>query len=140
MIYTGKATVAGFAGTVSWSGAGTFYKNTGELTTERKQDILFDDNNEPKGTITPSHGLQRFKFQFHIATASTATAATALAEPTHPATVTLSGFTLAGVNHARWLVVPGSWRLAFSKDGIATYDLEIICSTDSGVNLATTIS
>lgn len=140
MIYTGKATVAGFAGTVSWSGAGTFYKNTGELSTERKHDILTDDAGEPQGTITPSHGLQKFKFQFHVQTASTATAATALAEPTHPAVVTLSSFTLAGVNHARWLVVPGSWRLAFTKDGIATYDLEIECSTNAAVNLAATIS
>src|SRR4051812_21303765 len=93
---TGKATIFGFPGSVSWSGIGVLYKESGDFSSDFKLDRLMDDDNEPQGLIA-SGEMYKASLQFTpVSSGSTlAGARTSLAPPGKLAAVTLSGFDLA---------------------------------------------
>jgi hypothetical protein len=127
-VLTGRATIFGFIGDIAFTGAGTFVKNSGEVTDEFGLTELTDDLNDPI-TLVASGQKKKFKFQFTpIAASGTntlANAAGSLAAPAMLAAVTLTNFKAAAVNAATWVYV-GGWKLAFEKGGLATYELEIM--------------
>jgi hypothetical protein len=124
---TGRATIWGFAGGVSWTGIGTLYKESGEFESEFKLDELRDDDNEPQGFIA-SGELYIARLVFTPVAASgtntLANAALSLEPPAKLARVTLTSFAWAAANSATW-VYAGGWKLAFKKDGLASYELMI---------------
>jgi len=146
-IYTGKATVRGFEGTISGTGvpgAASLKQVSGSLKSDRPFDWLRDNLNQVVGGVA-ADGLYLFDVTWEVLAAASATVTTALAEPTPFAQVTLSGFRASGVagatlNHARWVVVPNTWEEAFSRDGNGTYKFQIACSTNAAVDLTSAAS
>jgi hypothetical protein len=122
---TGRATIFGFPGSVSWTGIGTLYKESGDFSSEFKVDRLMDEDNEPQGLIA-SGEMYKATLQFTpVSNGSTlAGARLSLEPPAKLARVTLTGFDWSGANSAQW-VYTGGWKIAFKKDGIATYSLNI---------------
>jgi hypothetical protein len=145
LIATGKATIAGFPSTVSpagFTGVASFYAKSGSVTTQRKSDVITDGEGNPQGCLS-SGGLRVMSMQFTpIATASNGNALVAAAaeEPTPLARVTVASSKVTSLNHARWVIVPGTWKLDFVNDGLATYSVDIQCAADSTVDLSATVS
>ncbi|HWN09769.1 MAG TPA: hypothetical protein VNO50_10960 [Pyrinomonadaceae bacterium] len=143
---SGIATIFGFPGYSvnatdwTWTGIGTLFPQNFEFRDDFKLDILSDQDNEPQ-TVIASGQLYIAKLNFTPrAAAGTNTIANAklsLAPPTPIARVTLANFMWAGANSATWFYA-GGWRIAFTKDGIATYELEIRKSPNRDLTAAVT--
>jgi hypothetical protein len=122
---TGRATIFGFAGTISWSGIGTLYKESGDFASEFKLDRLMDEDNEPQGFIGSGEMYKAGLLFTPVSSGSTIAAAKlSLEPPAKLARVTLTSFAWATANSATWVYV-GGWKIAFKKDGLATYALNI---------------
>lgn len=144
---SGRATIFGFKGGVSWTGIGTLFKENGEVVDTFEDIRLKDDFGKTKGKISNDR-IFKFKFLFRpVAASGTNTVANArlsLEPPALNAAVTLGGggndFDWSIANNAasgglKWSYA-GGWKLAFTNNGIATYEMEIEASADSTVNLA----
>lgn len=136
------AVIFGLAGSISASGIGSFFQESGDFTHDFKVDEVHDGDNEVKSLIA-SGGMYTGNLLFtpraNANANNIANAAASLEPPAKLAAVTLSGFKLASANHGRW-VYTGGWKVAFKKDGVATYALKIQCSEDANVNLAAAVS
>lgn len=138
---TGIATIFGFSGTVTptgVAGVASFYKKSGDFSTEYKRDVISNDQNDPKGLVY-SGGLVKGSLSWTPAGANNAAVAAACEEPAIGSAVTLASFKIASLNHARW-VYDGNWKVAFVNDGIATYSFDIVCAKDSATDLSATVS
>ncbi len=132
--------IFGFAGGVAFTGAGTFIKQSGEITHQYQLDEIVDDDNE---IVTLIHSKEKYEFTFLFTpraatgTNTLANAAASLEPPAKGAAVTLSTFKLASANAADW-VYCGDWKLAFDQKGIATYSLKIMRSPNNNLSTAVT--
>lgn len=131
--YTGVAVIQNFAGTLSFVGGGTFIKDSGDYEIKIQVDEITDDDNE---VVTLLHSNEKHEFTFLFtpraavgAPTSLASAKLALAPPALGLAITLTGFPVpAGgdfINSANWVYV-GGFKLAFKKNGVATYSLKIM--------------
>ncbi len=143
MNQTGRATIAGFAGTVSYTGSATLFKKSGNFKVTTKLTELRDEQDILRGHVgpTPEH---EFSMTFTPVAASgtntLANAKTSLAAgPATQAAVTLADFDDSTLNHARWVYM-GDWAVTYDSAGLASCSLTIKCSADSSINLSTPIS
>jgi hypothetical protein len=128
---TGRATIFGFIGDVSFSGIGTLFKESGEFEDDFVLDEVTDDLNDPT-TLIGSKRVYNAKLMFTPMAASggsggtntLASAASSLAAPAMLAPVTLTNFKWCTANSANWVYV-GGWKIAFKKNGVATYEMNI---------------
>jgi hypothetical protein len=125
-IQTGKAVIFGFKGTVSGAGVGgaaSFLNESGDISNDVKIDEIRNEDNELVGLI---HSGQVFdaSLTFTPAAGSISGVNALMTAPTLGGKVTLSGFQAAAMNQTDWVYV-GGWKMAFKKDGIATYELKI---------------
>jgi hypothetical protein len=139
---TGRATISGFTGGVSFTGIGTLFNESYDVAANSTVTELRDGLNKLQG-LQFNEGELTMQLNFTpVASSGTNTIADAkasLAAPANGAIVTLSDFDLASLNHARWAYM-GDWKIAGKKDGLATYALSIKCSQDASTNIATEIS
>lgn len=132
---TGVAVIFGFPGGVSWTGIGTLFNESGDFEHNYQLDQVADEDNEVR-TLIHSGETYDATLQFTPRAASGSntitSAAASLAPPAKGATVTLGAavgggavdFKLAIANSTQWVYV-GGWRVAFRKNGVATYELKI---------------
>jgi len=142
--YTGVAVIFGFPGSVSFTGAGTFIKESGDFEQDIQVDEITDDDNE---LVTLTHSKESFigtllftpRAATGVASTSLASAKLSLAPPAPGSQVTLSGFSEPAVPGARkinasdWVFV-GGWKLAFKKNGVATYAMKIRRSPNNDIS------
>lgn len=143
MNQTGRATIAGFAGSVSYTGSATLFKRSGNFKVNTKMTELRDDQDILRGHVAPT-AEHEFSLTFTpVAASGTNTIANAQASleagPATMAAVTLADFDDSNVNHARWVYM-GDWSVTYDATGIASCSMTIKCSADSGIDLATAIS
>lgn len=140
--YTGVAVIQNFPGTVSFSGAGTFIKDSGDLEINIQVDEITDDDNELVALLHSNEKVtMNLLFTPRAATGgsaqSLASAKASLAPPAPGAVVTLTGFAAPSgsdfINTANWVYV-GGFRLAFRKNGVATYALKIMRSRNNDIS------
>jgi hypothetical protein len=142
--YTGVAVIQNFAGNVSFVGAGTFIKDSGDLEQDIQVDELTDDDNE---LVSLLHSKESFIFTFLFTprasigglSNSLASAKASLAPPTIGAQVTLTSFPAPSgggdfINRADWVYV-GGFKLAFRKNGVATYAMKIRRSPNNDISV-----
>lgn len=135
---TGVAVIFGFPGGVAFTGAGTFFNESGEFSHQVQLDEIRDEDNEVRTFIHSGElyeGRLLFTPRAAAGTNTLANAATSLAPPAKGAQVTLSSFKLAIANAADWVYV-GGWRVAFRKNGVATYELFIKKSPNNDLSAA----
>lgn len=125
-VQTGKAVIFGFKGTVSGAGVGgaaSFLNESGDISNDVKIDEIRNEDNELVGLI---HSGQVFdaSLTFTPAGGSISGVTANMTAPTLGGKVTLSGFQAVAMNQTDWVYV-GGWKMAFKKDGIATYELKI---------------
>jgi len=139
---TGRATISGFAGGVAFTGSGTLFNESYDVGASVPTTELRDGLNKLVG-LQFAEGELTMQLNFTpVAASGTNTIANAklsLVAPANGAIVTLSGFDLDGLNHARWVYM-GDWKIAGKKDGLSTYSMSIKCSQDASTNIATAIS
>lgn len=136
--YTGVAVIFGFPGTVAFTGSGTFIKESGDLEHDVQIDEITDDDNE---LVTLLHSKESYIFTLLFtpraasgSSTSRASAKASLAPPAKGAQVTLSGFDSGTlVNTSDWVYV-GGWKLAFKKNGVASYSLKIRRSPNNDIS------
>lgn len=141
---SGRATIFGFSGFdgtgISYTGIGNLFPQNFDINDEFKLDELRDQDNEVQSFIA-SGRIYVAKLNFvPVADSGTNTIVNArlsLEPPAPLARVTLTNFPWAGANSATW-VYSGGWRLAFTKDGVATYELEIRKSPDRDLSVPIT--
>ena len=141
---TGKATVFGFpgftGGDISWTGIGTLFPQNFDFNDEFELTELRDQDNEVQ-TYIASGRIYMAKLNFApVAASGTNTldnAKLSLPPPAMLARVTLANFPWAAANTATW-VYTGGWRLAFTKNGVATYEMEIRMSPDRDLSVPIT--
>lgn len=130
---SGRATIFGFAGTVAWTGIATFntggYMNeSGEFSDDFKLDEVTDEFGD---TVTLIGSNRKFKASINFTpvsdtgTNTLADAATSLEPPAMLSPVTFAAAKWATAITLKWVYV-GNWKLAFKKDGVATYSLDIL--------------
>lgn len=139
---TGRATVSGFEGGIAFTGSGTLFNESYDVAASVPTTELRDGLNKLQG-LQFAEGELTMQLNFTpVASSVTNTKANAeasLAAPANGAIVTLTGFPLTSLNHARWAYM-GDWKIAGKKDGLTTYSLSIKCSQDASTNIATAIS
>jgi hypothetical protein len=149
----GVAVIFGFKGGVNFVvGAAAALRNlfneSGEFSHDFQVDRVQDEDNEYRSLIG-SGELFKAKLLFTPrAVAGTNTLANAAASLTPPdmlSTVILGAaagtgavdFKLSLANASTWVYV-GGWRVAFKKNGVATYELEIERSANNDLSAAVT--
>lgn len=124
-IQTGIAVVYGFNGTVTASGIGSFFNESGDVSVDIKIDEIRNETNDLVGLI---HSGETYDATLMFTPKGTtlALAKAALAPPAMGSTVALSAFqdSTPNVINGNWAYV-GGWKIAFKKDGIATYELKL---------------
>lgn len=137
--YTGVAVVFGFKGGISYSGVGTFIKESGDVEHDVQVDEITDDDNE---LVTLIHSKESYIFTIMLtiraATGSATSRASAVASMAGPAKgsiVTLSGFDDGGsfINAATWVYV-GGWKLSPKKNGVLQASLKIRRSPNNDIS------
>lgn len=139
MTPTGRATIAGFAGGISFTGIGTLFKKGGTHKTTTKSVELRDDQDVLRG-LNFTTGEEEFTLNVTPVAASgtntLANARTSLAgRPDPGAQVTLADFDDSSVNHARWVYM-GDWQATYDAGNLVSCSLTIKCSADSGIDLS----
>lgn len=138
----GIAVIFGFAGGITVSGVGTLIQDSGEFDHEFKVAETSTADNELIGLVA-HNGRYNANLMFTprgaTGTSTIASARLSLEPPAKLAKVTLATFDWATANHGRWVYV-GGWKIAFKKDGTATYSLKISCSEDATIDLSTVIT
>jgi hypothetical protein len=130
---SGRATIFGFAGTASWTGVvsfntGGYLNDSGEFSDDFKLDEVMDEFGD---TVTLIGSNRKFKASINFTpvadsgTNTIADAALSLDAPAMLSAVTLASFKWASANTLKWVYV-GNWKIAFKKDGVATYSLDIL--------------
>jgi hypothetical protein len=139
---TGRATIFGFIGDHSWTGIGTLFNESAEISDEFTLTQLKDGDSVTQGLIA-SDPNRKMRLQFTPVSSSgtntLANAALSLPAPAPLSRVTLTNYKDTTLNHARW-VYTGGWKVGLKKDGLATYELEIMCSKDSNIDLSAPVS
>jgi hypothetical protein len=138
---TGVAVIFGFSGgTVTYTGAGTFIKETVDLEMMNQVDELTDDDNELLSLV---HSKEEWKATLLFTpraasgTNTLSNAAGSFAGPAKGAAVTLASFAITALNQTDW-VYDGSWKITGKKNGIWQAALKIRRSPNN--NLATVVS
>lgn len=147
---TGVAVIYGFPGGVSWTGIGTaaFFNESGDFEAPITVDEVRDEDNELRTLIHSGEtidGTLQFTPRAPTGTNTKAAAANSLPPPAPGSKVTLGAavgggavdFALGIANAADWVYV-GGWRVAFRKNGVATYELKIRRSRNNDISAAVT--
>lgn len=135
VVQTGRATVHGFAGGISFSGIGTLYSNSGEFTDEFTLRDLRDGQNDVKGHQASGRLWRAHLVFVPVAASGTntlANAKTSLAPPGMLAVVTLSNFDYSGFN-IDWNYA-GGWKVGFTRDDQASYELDLVANPDEDIS------
>lgn len=126
-VQTGKAVVFGFPGTATPTvSIGTFIKDSGDISNDIKVDEIRNEDNELVGMI---HSGETFELTLMMTPIGTglANARLSLSPPAKGTIVVLSDFhddgSAAFIN-GNWTYV-GGFKVAFKKDGIATYEMKL---------------
>ena len=130
---SGRATIFGFVGVVAWTGiasfnTGGYLNDSGEFSDDFKLDEVMDEFGD---TVTLIGSNRKFKASINFtpvadaATNTLADAATSLEPPEMLSAVTFTGAKWASAATLKWVYV-GNWKLAFKKDGVATYSLDVL--------------
>jgi len=134
IVQTGRGTVFGFAGSISFSGYVNLYLNSGDFMDEFTLKELRDGTNELKGHIASGRVWRAHLIFVPVATTGSntlATALTSLAPPEPLSVVTLSDFSYAALN-TNWSYA-GGWKVGFSREDLATYELDIVTNPDTDI-------
>lgn len=140
-LQTGIAVVFGFKGTVAGAGltgVASFLNESGDVSSDIKVDEIRNEDNDLVGLI---HSGEVFDASLTFTPYGTAgagvNALTALLKsPTIGGAVVLTNFRSVELNKADWVYV-GGWKVAFKKDGVATYELKIKRAAN---NISTAVS
>jgi hypothetical protein len=135
----GVAVIFGFRGSVNYvvgavAGLRNLFNESGDFSSDFQTDRVQDEDNDYR-TLIGSGELYKAKLMFtpRGGNANTLTeAAAALNPPDKLSTVILGAaagggavnFRLSLANSSQWVYV-GGWRVAFKKNGVATYELDI---------------
>ena len=123
-VQTGKAVVYGFPGTVTPTvGIGTFIKESGDVSNDIKVDEIRNEDNELVGMI---HSGETFEFTLLMtpAAGTLADAKLCLSPPAKGSVVVLASFHDDSFINGNWTYI-GGFKVAFKKDGIATYEMKL---------------
>jgi hypothetical protein len=139
--FTAKATVYGFAGNISagLSFAASLSFASGDLSSDRPNGLMTNNLGEPSGTWSVD-GLRKLDLTAEIQASSIANATAALEEPAPQTRVTLANCRDTSLNHARWYIVPSTWKAPYKKDDKLVLSFQIACSTDAAFDLSAPIS
>ena len=141
-VQTGTAVVFGFPGT--FTGlifAATYIKESGDVTSNIKIDEIRDEDNELVGLV---HSGETLEFSLVMTPVGTtlATATTGaqdqLSAPVMGSKITLTGFkddVTSGFINGNWAYV-GGFKVAFKKDGIASYEMKLMKHRTNDIALA----
>lgn len=138
-IGTGRATIFGFPGGITWTGigAGTFFKQSGEFSDEFEKIQVKDDSGKTR-LLVACDKLFMGKINWTpvaiVGTNTVANAATMLEPPPEIIQVTLSLFTWATANALKWGYW-GGWKIGPTNGGITSYDFSIMASDDPTIDL-----
>lgn len=145
-INTGRATVFGGNGSVAIAGfaSATFFTDTTTIEHNYEVSELRDEDNELRGIIHHGEVYRATLLLTPISASgsldSLTSAKNSMVAPPKGAAVTLAGFKAPAsgqiVNNSDWVYV-GGWRLAFTRNGFATYELSIMRNPNHNISTAT---
>lgn len=142
-IGTGRATIFGFPGGVSWTGIGTLYKQSGEFSDEFDKSEVKDDVGKTRGLIACDRKYRAKLVFTPVAASGTNTIANArlsLVPPAELAAVQLTGFDWSLANYVdattglKW-VYDGGWKISGQNNGVWSYELNLMASDDQTIDL-----
>ena len=139
-VQTGRAVVFGFPGTLGGASfTATYIKDSGDVSADIKVDEIRDEDNELVGLI---HSGETYELTLMMTPMSTtlADAKLQLSPPPMGTAITLTNFhddTGFAFINAIWSYV-GGFKVAFKKDGIATYEIKLRRSRNN--NIATVMT
>jgi len=147
-VQTGKAVVFGFPGTFTGTVfAATYIKESGDVSSNIKIDEIRDEDNELVGLVHSGETLEMTLMMTPIGTGATGQLANAkdqLSAPVMGSKITLTGFhddatASPGVPfiNGNWAYV-GGFKVAFKKDGIASYEIKLMKHRSNDIALALT--
>lgn len=136
-VQTGTAVVYGFPGTFITAFTATYIKESGDVSSNIKIDEIRDEDNELVGLV---HSGETLEMTLMMTPKSTtlALAKEQLAAPPMGTKVTCSGFlddTTSPFINGAWAYV-GGFKVAFKKDGIASYEMKLMKHRTNDIALA----
>ncbi len=137
-VQTGTAVVYGFPGTFTGIVfSATYIKESGDITSDIKIDEIRDEDNELVGLV---HSGETLDWALTLTPKSTslALAKEQLAAPLMGSKITLAGFhddATSPFTNGNWAYV-GGFKVAFKKDGIASYDIKLKKHRSNDIALA----
>ena len=128
----GRATVFGFPGTISWTGRAHLAEQNSDHRQEAEEVLVRDKDNSAMSAAVSGrvqHATLRFAPLASSDGQTIATVRGGLTAPTLGAIVTIADMG-AGVDGADWFF-NGNWRLAYTNNGVPTYELDITRLVDA---------
>lgn len=143
-VQTGKAVVYGFPGnfTVGTVFVATYIKESGDVSSTIKIDEIRDEDNELVGLVHSGETLEMTLMMTPVGTGASGQLADAkkqLSAPLIGSKITLVNFHDDDVPfiNGTWAYV-GGFKVAFKKDGIASYEIKLMRHRTNDIALALT--